>query len=278
MGLDIKMAPRGLALDSESKVGGTLTSFKESFLTPGDEWVRVGVGDDGSCFYHSIACIMNHSFKGVPYHDTKKEDKLCVGHNLRHLLERGLTPKLWEEICACHGVEDSAPSFADVQKRLQGTKTWANYWTILATCHLLRLNLIFYDMMAGGHPYCGATHTGTAEMKHRDPTLPDMGWRVGCICWIQRCHFEPLRCNGDFMFTPKSTIGRTLLDRYKTTGGCRLLLMQEIRRLRQDPIHGGSDTENIADMARRLDMYMTLNMSPFVSIWDRQSPFVFAYI
>ena len=212
---------RGLALDEFAPLP---FGFQLKYLpSVRGRWGRFGVGDDGSCFYHSIAAIVNYQ----GYHSQPRSQKIKIGRRLRQDVRACLSEEVWNAIVSEHGIQQHAPPFQKLQSEMLGFKTWANFWTILFTFHMLRLNVVFYDMSRGGQPYCGVTNV--VPQKKRDPRslapqaakLPNMNWSTCGICWIQHTHFEPICIDGtQFCWSSTSTIGRELIKKYEEQSVC----------------------------------------------------------
>lgn len=136
--------------------------------------VRMGVDDDGSCYYHSLACGLN--FEG--YHSMEKKDRIHQGHLLRKMFEESLTPTTWLNYWNGQGISTKqVPDINEMKRQMSKTKIWANVYSIMFTMWLLGLNLIVFDQTTG-EIYCG-THNNTYG-------------NTIFICWIQHSHFEPI--------------------------------------------------------------------------------------
>lgn len=216
------MDVRGLRVDEYQEAP---LIFQRKFLptvSGSHTWGRRGVWDDGSCFYHTVAAITNYQ----DYHKKSKRQKQAIGRELRQAVRRCLSEKAWRAILREHHLEAGAPPFQTLCSEMAGFRTWANYWTILFTFHMLHLNVIFYDMDNNGFPYCGITGLIPTKVDPRSlapeaAALPDMRWRVCGIYWVQHMHFEPLVLNQtEYHWDPASPIGRGLIDRYMRFGSC----------------------------------------------------------
>lgn len=220
------------ALDVD-KVKALPHHLKARYFGDGD-WVQVGVHADGSCFFHSLACIINYQAPGLPcYRDASRAQKQRLGLHLRGTVCRCLTKKGWRAMCAAHGIEELAPDWARVRDDLNTHATWANYWMILFTLNLLNLNGVFYDIRNDGRPYCGVTDAVKTGSDLRATVagasdLPNLQFQLCTILWLDHCHFEAagLRVKGSdrvvFLHDPDGEPGRTILAKYYDHGTCRL--------------------------------------------------------
>lgn len=271
---------RGLNVDRTTPVPD---SFKHTYLTDG-HWIRRGVWDDGSCFYHSLACVVNYQPEGLPpYHEASRDTKKTIGRKLREDVRRSLSEKVWVSICRSYGLEGVAPNYTKLCDELRGHKTWANYWTILLTFHMLHLNVVFYDMAKGGKPYCGVTNVSPEKEDPRllsscASKLPDMNWRVCCILWLSHSHFEPIGFETDagvqFHFAPGEGIGKSVIERYLEAGECPLpktavLHVATVNRVESDAF---DETPKIALQTMRMQHYVESQTSPFQKLWRSHCP------
>ena len=220
------------ALDVD-KVKTLPDQLKARYLGDGD-WVQVGVHADGSCFFHSLACIINYQVPGLPcYRDASRAEKQRIGLRLRSTICQCFTKEAWTATCAAHGIQELAPGWTRMRDDLKARATWANYWIILFTLNLLNLNGVFYDIKNDGRPYCGVTDvvkTGS-DLRAIVPDaaeLPDLQLQLCTVLWLDHCHFEAagLRVDGGdrivFLHDPESEPGRTILAKYYDHGTCQL--------------------------------------------------------
>lgn len=138
---------------------------------------KVGVDDDGSCFYHTLCAALNIE----NWHSTNKSDRIKLGHVLRKRVLSALTKRTWLNYWHGKGVRTRGTNVPPMDKMiatLKNNKAWADVYAIMFTMHILHLNLIVFDMKESVI-YCG-THDPT---KKTDTIF---------ICWIAHSHFEPI--------------------------------------------------------------------------------------
>ena len=137
----------------------------------GDKWVRTGVFGDGSCFFHSVATVLQAC---------QPTDKSC-GHRFRTKdLQRFLTRENWEAFWKTKGI-DPIPSFEKAKTTLpktSGRGAWAYDALIVFCLEQAGYNYIFFDARQG-KPFCGVF----GELVGK-PTI--------VILWLDRSHFEPM--------------------------------------------------------------------------------------
>ena len=133
------------------------------------------MGDDGSCFFHSLACACNID----RYDNQDVPGKIKIGHNLRKLIEKSLSHKSWTRFWKQKKLPTNIkiPTYETIRKELSNTKTWAHVYMILYVQDVMNLNIIFFDATAGSI-YCGV------KGKPFSTTV--------FILWINRVHFEPI--------------------------------------------------------------------------------------
>ena len=171
--------------------------------------------DDGSCFYHSLAQIVN--FQGCFFE--AQGDRRRAGLELRRrLVARVGSQEDWEAYWSKqHGVRStSVPSAKEVKARLRDSKVWADPYTILFATHQLELNPLFVDFTTK-KPYCGVTlDSRTAHDMSQAPLnggknlpaqldLPKCQNRLCLIAWKGHTHFEPMamRIHRDALQAPQ---------------------------------------------------------------------------
>lgn len=199
------------------------------------EWERRGVWDDGSCFFHSLACIINYN----GYHAMSKKQKITSGHALRKAVRECLTAATWQAVLKEHDLDKIGPSFEVVANDLDNNKTWANYWSILFTFHMLELNVVFYDLSKRGMPYCGVTHVKPSKSLSCGQ-LPRFGWKLCGVLWLKHCHFEPLCCKGKFLFDPKASPGSDMIKSYDMHGQCPIPTKPVLQVIAKQNLAGGA--------------------------------------
>lgn len=198
------------------RLGEKLNSFFPENVT----MARMGVDDDGSCYYHSLACGLNFD----EYHNTAKPKRIAHGHTLRKMFEESVTPTTWLNYWNGQGVSTKqVPDLKMIKKQMSKTKTWANVYSIMFTMHMLNLNLVVFDQTSG-EIYCG-----THNPSNMDNTI--------FICWIQHSHFEPiLQVSTDGllgMFPKHDPIVKHVIEKYNQQGCPRVSLRDILKNLRR---------------------------------------------
>lgn len=170
-------------------------------------WIREGVGDDGSCFFHTLARIINFD----DYNNRSKTNKVRLGHNLRKILMHKITPETWISFWSKMNIPSSSvPSAGSVIERMSNTREWADIYMISWIMDHLNISLYFFDSTTD-KVYCGARKT-----NHNEETM------VGFVLWLNHSHFEPimLRLSNDLKdkilskFKPTSDHARHINNQY----------------------------------------------------------------
>ena len=138
-------------------------------------WLRGGTNADGTCFYHAVGYAIN--YKG--YWTKTAQQQKRLGVEFRRVIFDNTSKAAWERFWQKKGVDMAAvPDVEQIREQISNPKTWADVFSILYVCDVLRLNILVFDVSAGTL-YCG-THN-----PHKDrPTI--------LMAWIQNAHFEPL--------------------------------------------------------------------------------------
>jgi hypothetical protein len=163
------------------------------------QWARVGVEGDGTCFYHSVAALLNLD----GYWSRDVLGRRAVAEHFRCALAAVVTPRSVGELRASTNARGGAPdarpprdsgivpltpdmsdaaAAAVMARQLCTPSAWADEADIRLTLAALGLNLIFIDTKSAqaSRPYCGV-HGDAAHM----PT--------GVVVWcFDRRHFELL--------------------------------------------------------------------------------------
>lgn len=153
---------------------------KENYFTYADkdpdvEHVREGVHDDGSCFFHALACIRNEN----NYHTESHSNRQRIGHNLRRKLQSMITPQTWLPFWKAKGVPiDKVPTCKEIRRKMKDTNEWATVYMIRFCMDRLGQNLYFFDA-TNNKLYCGVEN-----LQDTNPT--------GLVCWLNHAHFEPI--------------------------------------------------------------------------------------
>ena len=155
-------------------------------------------GSDGSCFFHTLAQILNHDDAFVQRNESLK---LASGLDLRKRLHDHLDQTSdadWTAFWDSQGIPASAaPTRVVMKERLSQPAVWADQWAIVWAMKSLKTNPVFIDMSFGGSPYCGISddprrRTPSSLRGGSAPSLPSGNWRSCLIGWYDRAHFQPL--------------------------------------------------------------------------------------
>jgi len=149
--------------------------LKKYFSIPNSNFVRYGVSDDGTCFFHSIAAAMNLS----NYHHRSLQTKKKIGRNLRRILQRTMNLDTWKEFWEARGISiKKVPNVRSVIKKMKNPSQWSDIFMIIYVMDSLGLNMIFFDSKTNSM-YCGVRGKGDAK-------------NTVFILWVNRAHFEPI--------------------------------------------------------------------------------------
>ena len=162
------------------------------FFPKGTTMCRQGVGDDGSCFYHTMAAGLNFDDW---QHQASRKEKDRIGLGLRQGIKDSTTAKLWNDFWTSKGVLPQTmriPEWASVAKEMAKTRVWADVFHIIYTIHFLGVNLIVFDFESG--VICGTHSTKRAK------TCPTF-----LMAWVGRTHFEPIFQVREERLTPPSS-------------------------------------------------------------------------
>lgn len=188
---------------------------------PNDKMRKVGVDDDGSCFYHTLCAALNIN----DWHGKSKEKRIHLGHQLRAKILNALTKKTWLNYWHGKGVRTKGtkvPSIDHMKKILKNNTAWADVYAIMFTMHILNLNLIVFDMKQG------VIYCGTHDPKKTVDTV--------FICWISHAHFEPIvyvgKDNVKGKFGVENPILKHVIEKYNEQGCPRYSLHDILKRKR----------------------------------------------
>lgn len=135
--------------------------------------VRMGTHGDGSCFFHSLASIVN--YKG--YLEKSSEDRLGLGREFRCAFQGAMSPKVWNDIVDTTPHNIKRP-FHDVKRGFCMPHEWADESMIKYTSATTGLNILFID--ARTHDFYCMVNGNESE---QDSVV---------VLWIDREHFEPV--------------------------------------------------------------------------------------
>ena len=170
-----------------------------------DDFIRFGVEDDGSCFFHSISAALNLS----NYHQRSQKSKRKIGRNLRRILQRTMTAETWKEFWESRGVQiKSVPNLRTVIKKMKNPSQWSDVYMILYIMDSLGLNIVFFDGQTQ-KMYCGVR--GKSDAK-----------QTVFILWVARSHFEPIfsvdaNKKVKTIFNKTDSIVKHVMDIYSTS-------------------------------------------------------------
>ena len=176
--------------------------------------VRVGVVGDGSCYFHSLAAILNYEDSAEKIL-LRKEQPMHIGHRLRAMVHENLVPEVWNKFWEDRGVKNY-PSHTTILKKLTDTREWSDLWIIVFSFALFNLDVMFLDVEEN-KAYCGITgarnscsvmiNTNSAAKWDRasgfkaapcttpgyfDKIGPNARGKLGVIAWVKHSHFEPV--------------------------------------------------------------------------------------
>lgn len=148
---------------------------------------REGVGDDGSCFFHSLACLLNFS----NYSSQTTNNRVRLGHNLRKLLRAKITPVTWFDFWKRSGIHaDVVPDVRTIRNRMKKVTEWADVYMISWIMDHLNLSLYFFDT-TNNRVYCGIRRADKSRLSGGSET------GTGFILWLNHAHFEPIGMPSD---------------------------------------------------------------------------------
>lgn len=148
-------------------------------IVPGHQFYRFGVLGDGSCFFHSLAVILDREnyFTSMP--DERKQEFIqdfrCFGfRDTTNAISAGE----WQSF-VIEKPEHKYKIFTEeqLQSNFCTLETWATQPMIEFVSKELEINLLFYNV-ATGSMFCGVH--GKKSQK------------TGIIAWVERQHFEPI--------------------------------------------------------------------------------------
>lgn len=135
--------------------------------------MRMGTHGDGSCFFHSLAALVNYkNYLAQPF-----ADRQALGHEFRRTFVTRLTTKDFNHLQSLfpNNMRRTRQELCDGLAR---PEEWADESMIKFVSHILKVNLLFLSGTTG-HFQC--TLAGNPA-EHA----------TGVVVWINNCHFEPL--------------------------------------------------------------------------------------
>ena len=139
-------------------------------------FVRTGVHEDGSCYYHTVASALN--YKG--YQSETVENQKKLGLMLRDKAAASVNERSWRLFWRKNKVANTeVPNYKIVKNVMEKPREWADVYAILYVCDMFNLNVIVFDLEKQGRIYCG-TYT-------HDPSKNTL-----LMLWVGHAHFEPL--------------------------------------------------------------------------------------
>jgi hypothetical protein len=213
--------------------------------------VRYGQHDEGSCFFHSLAEILDYQAK---FTNASRLKSVQSGRDLRQAIMNSVTTSedyysFWEG----KGLKKSEVPSPDVlREKLSNISVWAELFMCVWAFHRANINLIFYDMEAQGAPYCGVSVDTQKCKKCVDNwddvhKIPNGRGRLAMIAWIRHSHFEPIflhcktdcksvqeelvhrRNDGLWVLNMAGEIQKAILDEYQN-GSCSRLDFTTVAR------------------------------------------------
>lgn len=155
---------------------------------------RVGVHDDGNCWYYTMSAL--HNYHGA-FESTSVQGQIQSGRDFRQAIrehmQRGGSAK-WLKFWRARGVPvEVVPSLDSMQEKLANHRTWAELFACVYTFAVTNTNVIFFDMESGGKPYCGVTvDPACVQCLQKNESLPDGHRGLALVAWVSRVHFEPI--------------------------------------------------------------------------------------
>ena len=146
----------------------------------GTKIVSCNVPGDGSCFFHSIAFLINYGdIRNC--HDARKRQQLGI-----HMRKSIVDPKQWKRYKQLSGYGDLAPPLSSVRK----VSYAAGDFLINFVCRRLGLNVLVLD-----------TSSAKREVYLFPCGQPDQPYV--CLRWLSKVHFEPMaEVSSTNMFVP----------------------------------------------------------------------------
>ena len=213
--------------------------------------VRYGEHDEGSCFFHTLAEILNYQDK---FTKPTRHKGVHSGRELRQAIMNSVTKSdeyysFWEG----KGLKRSeVPSPDTLREKLSNVSVWAELFMCVWAFHRANINIIFYDMEMQGAPYCGVS-VDTEKCKtcvdnwDNHFHIPNGHGRLAMIAWIKHSHFEPIflhcksncktvqedlvhtRSDGSWVLNLSGAIQKGVLNQYHQ-GSCSNSSFKEIAR------------------------------------------------
>lgn len=119
---------------------------------------RMGVHGDGSCFFHSLAAILNYD----DYMTKGKEARQRTGHQFRCSMQSEFKKERYD-VMKSHFPHNIVEPYDTSRRGLCESRTWANEVTILFSSLLWGIKLVFVDAEAQGKFQC-RMDTGDREV------------------------------------------------------------------------------------------------------------------
>jgi len=151
-------------------------------------WARMGVDGSGSCFFHSLAAVLNYrGFLGLD---------LAGRRRVASEFRRSFVPLL----------NVTSGRDAAIRRQLLDDTAWAEQDTIVFVLRSLDVNIVFVDA-AVGKIYCGVTGDRALKEVERGDMVDQ---ESGVIMWANdHSHFEPV-CR--LSFAGGGAVGTFLLE------------------------------------------------------------------
>jgi hypothetical protein len=169
-----------------------------------DRYMRYGVHEDGSCFFHAVCAAMN--IRG--YRNRPLRERSQIGKQFRKKIRKRISQSNWDRIWKRRGVTANGgrlPQVETIMEMLGNHTTWADVYIILYVMDKININMIFFDLTTND-VYCGVRGV---EAHNQRSVL---------IAWVNRSHFEPIyRSSADkdvFFYPSDDPFIRELMTRY----------------------------------------------------------------
>ena len=168
------------------------TEIQKKWFNSSEGFARMGVNGEGSCFFHSVLCILNpHNFINLP-----ESEQIEIANKFRCSFSKQFTLNEFEKLTESPSSSSISKSklekeFKKSQKVFCEPKVWADETNIRIVSRLLNLNIVFLDLSKRNDVYCNMH--GEESLKNLEECDPvrDLQ-KTGIIAWIDKSHFEPI--------------------------------------------------------------------------------------
>lgn len=147
----------------------------EKYFDKNKQYMRYGVHDDGSCFFHTICAAKNID----NYRQKTTQERINIGRLFRKKICKKVSKQYWKDIWNRRGMTKRLPEVHIIKHMLGDYATWADVYTILHVMDKMDLNMIFVDLTSG-NIYCGVRGVQSGQQESV------------LVAWVNRVHFEPI--------------------------------------------------------------------------------------